>query len=126
MATGPIKRTGFGILPMLLLFALLLASLTLMSDATHNSQRFGELYSWLLLINAMGLVVLGALVVANIIWLISQQRKKAAGSKLTTRLVITFVVLSVVPVSIVYYFSLQFLHHGMMCASSRLLRMRWI
>jgi nitrogen fixation/metabolism regulation signal transduction histidine kinase len=112
MATGPIKRTGFGILPMLLLFALLLASLTLMSDATHNSQRFGELYSWLLLINAMGLVVLGALVVANIIWLISQQRKKAAGSKLTTRLVITFVVLSVVPVSIVYYFSLQFLHHG--------------
>jgi nitrogen fixation/metabolism regulation signal transduction histidine kinase len=112
METGPIKRTGFGVLPMLLLFALLLASLTLMSDATHNSERFGELYSWLLLINAMGLVVLGALVVANVIWLISQQRKKAAGAKLTTRLVITFVVLSVVPVSIVYYFSLQFLHRG--------------
>jgi len=97
---------------MLLLFTLLLASLTLMSDATHNSERFGELYSWLLLINAMGLVVLGALVVANIIWLISQQRKKAVGAKLTTRLVITFVVLSMVPVSIVYYFSLQFLHRG--------------
>jgi len=112
MATEPVKRTGFGILPMLLLFALLLASLTLMSDATHNSERFGELYSWLLLINAMGLVVLGALVVANIIWLISQQRKKAVGAKLTTRLVITFVVLSMVPVSIVYYFSLQFLHRG--------------
>jgi nitrogen fixation/metabolism regulation signal transduction histidine kinase len=112
MATGPIKRIGFGLLPMLLLFAVLLASLALMSDATHNSERFGELYSWLLLINAMGLVVLGALVVTNIIWLISQQRKKAVGAKLTTRLVITFVVLSVVPVSIVYYFSLQFLHRG--------------
>jgi len=112
MAAEPLKRTGFGVLPMLLLFALLLASLTLMSDATHNSERFGELYSWLLLINAMGLVVLGALVVANIIWLISQQRKKAVGAKLTTRLVITFVVLSMVPVSIVYYFSLQFLHRG--------------
>jgi nitrogen fixation/metabolism regulation signal transduction histidine kinase len=112
MATDSVKRTGFGVLPMLLLFALLLASLTLMSDATHNSERFGELYSLLLLINAMGLVVLGALVVANIIWLISQQRKKAVGAKLTTRLVITFVVLSVVPVSIVYYFSLQFLHSG--------------
>ena len=112
MATDPVKRTGFGVLPMLLLFALLLASLTLMSDATHNSERFGELYSLLLLINAMGLVVLGALVVANIIWLISQQRKKAVGAKLTTRLVITFVVLSVVPVSIVYYFSLQFLQRG--------------
>lgn len=112
MATGSVSRSGFGIIPMLLLFALLLASLTLMSDATHNSARFGELYSWLLLINAMGLVALGALVVANIIWLISQQRKKAAGARLTTRLVITFVVLAVVPVSIVYYFSLQFLHRG--------------
>ncbi len=112
MATGSIKRIGFGLLPMLLLFALLLVSLAYMSDATHNSQRFGELYSWLLLINALGLVVLGALVVANIIWLLSQQRKKAAGAKLMTRLVITFVILSVVPVSIVYYFSLQFLHRG--------------
>jgi len=112
MAAEPVKRTVFGVLPMLLLFALLLASLTLMSDATHNSERFGELYSLLLLINAMGLVVLGALVVANIIWLISQQRKKAVGAKLTTRLVITFVVLAMVPVSIVYYFSLQFLHRG--------------
>jgi nitrogen fixation/metabolism regulation signal transduction histidine kinase len=112
MAVEPVKRTVFGVLPMLLLFALLLASLTLMSDATHNSERFGELYSWLLLINAMGLVILGALVIANIIWLISQQRKKAVGAKLTTRLVITFVVLSMVPVSIVYYFSLQFLHRG--------------
>ena len=112
MAAGTVKRISLGVLPMLLLFALLLASLTMMSDATHNSERFGELYSWLLLVNAMGLVVLGALVVGNIIWLISQQRKKAAGAKLTTRLVITFVVLSVVPVSIVYYFSLQFLHRG--------------
>jgi nitrogen fixation/metabolism regulation signal transduction histidine kinase len=112
MATNAVKRTVFGVLPMLLLFAMLLVSLTLMSDATHNSERFGELYSWLLLINAMGLVILGALVIANIIWLISQQRKKAVGAKLTTRLVITFVVLSMVPVGVVYYFSLQFLHRG--------------
>ena len=50
MAAGSVNRSGFGIFPMLLLFALLLASLTLMSDATHNSARFGELYSLLLLI----------------------------------------------------------------------------
>lgn len=112
MAADTIKRSGMSLLPMLLMFALLLVSLTLMSDATHNSERFGELYSWLLLINAMGLVVLGALVFSNIIWLISQQRRKAPGAKLTTRLVITFVVLSVVPVTIVYYFSLQFLQRG--------------
>ena len=112
MAAGKIKRLNPGIMPMLLLFTLLLVSLWLMSDATQNSERFGEHYTWLLLINAVILVVLGALVVANIIWLFRQQRKQAVGAKLTTRLVIMFVVLSLVPVSLVYYFSLQFLQRG--------------
>jgi len=112
MAPGKIKRLNLGILPMLLLFALLLVSLWLLSDATHNSERFGAHYSWLLLVNAVILVVLGALVVANIIWLVRQRRKQAVGAKLATRLVIMFVVLSIVPVSLVYYFSLQFLQHG--------------
>jgi nitrogen fixation/metabolism regulation signal transduction histidine kinase len=112
MAPGKIKRLNLGIMPMLLLFTILLVSLWLMSDATHNSERFGEHYSWLLLVNAFILVVLGALVVANIIWLFRQQRKQAVGAKLTTRLVVMFVVLSIVPVSMVYYFSLQFLQRG--------------
>jgi nitrogen fixation/metabolism regulation signal transduction histidine kinase len=112
MEAGTLNRFGIGMLPMLVLFALLLVSLSLMSDATHNSERFGEMYSWLLLANAAGLVVLGALVVANIIWLYSQKRKQAVGAKLTTRLVLMFVLMSVVPVSVVYYFSLQFLQRG--------------
>mgnify|MGYP001819377288 CR=1 FL=1 len=112
MGAVTVNRFGIGMLPMLVLFALLLVSLSLMSDATHNSERFGEMYSWVLLANAAGLVVLGALVVANIIWLFSQKRKQAAGAKLTTRLVVMFVLMSVVPVSVVYYFSLQFLQRG--------------
>ena len=35
-----------------------------------------------------------------------------AGARMTSRLVVMFVVLSIVPVSVVYYFSLQFLHRG--------------
>ena len=112
MASRSLSSFRIGILPMLVLFAVLLVSLSLMSSATHNSERFGEMYSWVLLANAAGLVVLGALVVANIIWLFSQQRKQAAGAKLTRRLVIMFVLMSVVPVSVVYYFSLQFLQRG--------------
>ena len=112
MAAGAITRVGFGILPMLVLFALLLVSLTLLSDATHNSERFGQMYSMLLLINAAGLVFLAALVVANIIGLIRQQRMNVPGARMTSRLVVMFVVLTVVPVSIVYYFSLQFLQRG--------------
>jgi nitrogen fixation/metabolism regulation signal transduction histidine kinase len=112
MAAGPVRRIGFGMLPMLGLFTLLLVSLSLMSDATHNSERFGELYSVLLVVNAAGLLILGILVVVNIFQLIRQLRNKVAGARMTSRLVIMFVVLSVVPVSVVYYFSLQFLQRG--------------
>jgi nitrogen fixation/metabolism regulation signal transduction histidine kinase len=112
MAAAPVRRIGFGMLPMLGLFVLLLVSLWFMSDATHNSERFGELYSVLLIVNAAGLVILGAVVVANIVRLIRQQRRKVAGARMTSRLVIMFVVLAVVPVSVVYYFSLQFLQRG--------------
>jgi len=112
MAAGSLKRVGSGILPMLLLFALLLVSLALLSDATHNTERFGQMYSTLLLVNAAGLVFLGTLVVANVFSLIRQQRQQAPGARMTSRLVVMFVILAVVPVSVVYYFSLQFLHRG--------------
>ncbi len=112
MAADPVRRIGFGMFPMLGLFVLLLVSLSLMSDATHNSERFGELYSVLLVVNAAGLLILGTLVVVNIFQLIRQRRLKVAGSRMTSRLVVMFVVLSVVPVSVVYYFSLQFLQRG--------------
>jgi nitrogen fixation/metabolism regulation signal transduction histidine kinase len=112
MAAGSIRRFGLGILPMLGMFVLLLVSLSFMSDATHNSERFGQMYSLLLFINAAGLVILGALVVANIIKLLRQQRMKVPGARMTRRLVVMFIVLAVAPVSVVYYVSLQFLQRG--------------
>lgn len=112
MATVKISRLRFGMAPMLMVFALLLVSLFFMGDATHNSERFGWLYSWLLLINAGALIILGALVVANIIWLIKQRRNKTVGAQLTSRLVVMFVILATVPVCVVYYFSLQSLQRG--------------
>jgi len=112
MALAAVKSSSLGIWPMLLLFCILLVSLSLMSDATHNSERFGQLYSWLLLINALGLIVLVGMIGTNLYWLVSQYRARAAGAKLTSRLVVTFVILAVVPVAIVYYFSVQFLQRG--------------
>ena len=61
---------------MLMLFGILLVSLSLMSDATHNSERFGRMYSWLLLVNALGLIVLTALIGTNLYWLVSQYRAR--------------------------------------------------
>lgn len=94
------------------LFLLLLASLLLMSNATENSQRFGNLYSLLLLVNVVGLVTLVALIAANLARMLRQYRRREAGSQLTARLVLIFILLSVVPVTLVYAFSLQFLLRG--------------
>lgn len=99
-------------LSVLILFGLILLSLQLMSSATQESSELGEMYSWLLLINALGSVVLLWLVGANIYTLTKQLKKREAGSRLTTRMVSLFVVLALAPAAIVFYFSMQFLHQG--------------
>ena len=97
MAAATLNRSLRGISPMLLLFLLLLVSLYFMSDATHNSEKFGQLYSVLLLTNAFGLVVLAVLIGTNLFWLVRQYHMGAAGSRLTARLAGMFVVLAVLP-----------------------------
>lgn len=112
MVVDTLKRLTSGPKPVLLLFFLLLTSLYMMSAATQNSAVFGRLYSLLLAINILALLLLLALIGRHLTSLISQYRKRAAGSRLTVRLVIMFVILAVTPISVLYYFSLQFLHRG--------------
>ncbi len=99
-------------LSVLTLFGLILLSLQLMSSATQESSELGEMYFWLLVVNASGSVVLLWLVGANIYTLTRQLKKREAGSLLTTRMVSLFVVLALAPAAIVFYFSMQFLHQG--------------
>ena len=96
----------------ILLFCFMLASLLIMSKALQNSAQFDQLYSGLLIFNALGLLILVTLIAANLHSLLRQTRQKAAGARLTVRLVAMFVVLAVTPVLILYYFSLDFLHRG--------------
>ena len=100
------------LVPMAGLFVLLLASLYIMSDATQNSERFGELYIWLLLVNSLALVFLAVLIGVNLFQAVRQRLKEMPGSRLTIRLVVIFVLLALVPVSVVYYFSVKFLDRG--------------
>lgn len=96
----------------IILFVFMLSSLLMMSDALQNSERFGEYYSWLLIFNTIGLIVLVGLILASLRNLMHQLRHKVPGAKMTFRTVVMFAVLSVTPVLIVYYFSLDFLHRG--------------
>jgi PAS domain S-box-containing protein len=99
-------------LSVIFLFGLILLSLQLMSSATQESSELSAMYSWLLLINGLGSIVLLGLVGANIFALTKQLKKREAGSSLTTRMVSLFVLLALAPAAIVFYFSMQFLHQG--------------
>ena len=94
------------------LVVLLMVSLYTISDATSHSAFFGRYYTWLVFFNALGLVVLLGLIVFNVYRLFVQYRLKAIGSRLTARMIGVFVLLTIIPVSVVYYFSLSFLHRG--------------
>ena len=96
----------------LALVILLVVSLYSISDATSNSATFGKYYNWLIFFNVIGLIGLLALIIYNVFKLILQYRLKTIGSRLTARMIGVFVLLTIIPVSIVYYFSLSFLHRS--------------
>ncbi|WP_367025389.1 ATP-binding protein [Methylococcus sp. ANG] len=91
------------------LFTAIVASLHLMSSATQSSPQLGSMYSLLVLINSVGSILLLTLVVVNVYGLLRQLAKRAAGSHLTARMAFLFVLLSLAPASIVFYYSMQFL-----------------
>lgn len=106
------NRTIRNSAPIIGLLILLFVSLYSISDATSNSASFGKYYNVLVFFNAMGLIVLLMLIFYNVYRLFVQYRLKAVGSRLTTRMIGIFVLLTIIPVSIVYYFSLTFLHRS--------------
>ena len=96
----------------LCLFIFMLSSLLMMSKSLQNSELFDRFYLGLLLFNALGLISLSILIILNLKRLIRQLKNRVIGSRMTIRIVILFSLLSVTPVLIVYYFSLDFLHRG--------------
>jgi nitrogen fixation/metabolism regulation signal transduction histidine kinase len=97
------------LLPMLSLLTFLLTALLMMSTATENSVRFSRLYSSLLLLSTIGLLILSVLIGRSLYDLLSQYRARTPGSRLTLRLMVLFVMIALAPVTVLYYFSLQFL-----------------
>ncbi|MDH3515026.1 MAG: ATP-binding protein, partial [Gammaproteobacteria bacterium] len=90
----------------------LITAFIMMNAAAQNSALFGRLYSVLLLVNILGVVLLIALILLNLFHFVEQFRARVIGTRLTLRLLIMFVVLAVVPVSVVFYFSIQALNRG--------------
>ncbi|MBI3547144.1 MAG: HAMP domain-containing protein [Gammaproteobacteria bacterium] len=107
-----VTRYVTGFVPLAVLSGLLIAAFIMMNAAAQNSALFGRLYSVLLLINILGVVLLLALILLNLFHLLEQYRARVMGTRLTVRLLSMFVMLAVLPVSVVFFFSIQTLNRG--------------
>lgn len=107
-----LRRLSSSVVPVIVMGIFMLGSLWLLSAAMENSGQFGRMHVALVIVNVIGLIVLVGLIGVDLVRLIRQYRRAATGSRLTVRLVAIFVVMALVPVIIVFYFSLGFLQRG--------------
>lgn len=109
MAVRVIQRLATGFWPMLALFVLLLLSLYFLANFAQAPERLRYLFVPLLFANILGVAFILLLVVVNLWNLVGQFRRRVAGTRLTARLIAMFVVLALVPATILFSFSIKFL-----------------
>jgi nitrogen fixation/metabolism regulation signal transduction histidine kinase len=89
-----------------------LAAILFMAQTAQNSEQFGRLHPWILMINVAGVVVLLALLATKLTQLVRDWRGHVIGSRLKARMVWIFGVLATLPILLVYFFAVQFLNRG--------------
>lgn len=88
------------------------AALFLLSWTPQNSDDYESLHIIILLINIAGVLVLFGLAASNLLRLLHDYRRQVPGSKLKARMVRMFVGLALLPLLVVFYFSMQFINSG--------------
>ena len=102
--THPVTVTliGFG-----LLFALCVLIVRSFSD-----DSLGELQFWVTVLGISGIMLLSLFLAINLYKLLRQFIRGEMGSRLTVKLVTIVLFLTLIPFSLLYYFSIQFLNKG--------------
>jgi nitrogen fixation/metabolism regulation signal transduction histidine kinase len=111
MVARAIKRAAYTLLAATGV-GLVLVALFLLSRMAQNSDEFDRLYNVILGINIAGVLVLFVLLVGNLMRLQREYRTHVPGAKLKARIVGMFVGLAVLPLLVVFYFSIQFINRG--------------
>ncbi len=91
---------------------LALAAIFLLTQTVQKSDDFDRLQDVILAINIAGGVLLLALLIGNLARLAKDYRQNVPGAKLKARMVGMFVGLAVLPLIVVFYFSMQFINRG--------------
>ena len=91
---------------------LVLAALFLLSRTVQRSDDFDRLQDVILVVNIAGGFFLILILIGNLWRLLRDYRENIPGAKLKARMVGMFVGLAVLPLIVVFYFSIQFINRG--------------
>ncbi len=86
--------------------------LFLLVTASDNSTSFEKSYPWLLGVNALFAFALLISVLSLVVRLYRNYRQKQFGSRLMARLVLLFAVIGILPGTVIYLVSVQFVYHS--------------
>ena len=106
MATDTVIRVMLRWLPVTVIGILLAISLGMLYQATQNLGDSNS-FRYLLYLNAFILATLVLAILLNLVRIIYQWHTRQAGSRFTLRLMIGFLVLTLLPVSVVSFFSMN-------------------
>lgn len=91
---------------------LVFVALYLLTQTVQKSDDFDRLQDIILIINIAGGIILVLILIANLWRLLRDYRENVPGAKLKARMVGMFVGLAVLPLIVVFYFSIQFINRG--------------
>jgi len=104
-----VRRLILRVLPVTVALVVLLVSLILVSNVQQDASGFSQPYVWVLVLTVFALLVVSAAIFHRVISLTRKVREHAPGAMLSARWVRYFLVLSLPPALIVYFFSAYFL-----------------
>ncbi len=111
MVPRTVKRVFYGTLGATGV-ALAIFAFYLLSRTAQDAGQFDRWQEQILLINIVGVFVLLALFIGNLSRLVREYRTNVPGAKLKARMVAMFLGLAVLPLLVVFYFSMQFINRG--------------
>ena len=111
MVARTLKRALYALI-MIAGVGLVIVALFLLSQTVQKSDDFGRLQDIILATNIAGGVLLVAMLIGNLARLARDYRTNVPGAKLKARMVGMFVGLAVLPLLVVFYFSIQFINQG--------------
>jgi len=104
-----VKKIFFQFFPAVVTFLLLTISLVLLNISTNNPELSSDINVWLIPLNISIFLILSSLIIFYVVKAFLFLRSGKAGSHFTLRLMYAFTLLTILPVLIVSYFSLNFI-----------------